>query len=128
MTAHPAGPLEAPRTTSVLASQVVAVCQGRRCQALLAGHRQDAMEVLREATRHSRHGILVSTGCAGPCSHAPVVVVGTGLSPSGGLQVRADAVLGPVGPAEVQLLAEYVRAAWVAGLPAPLQQGRLDLR
>jgi hypothetical protein len=100
MADHTDGSTAVPTTTSVpdtpvvAASPVVAVCQGRRCQALLAGHRQDAMEVLRQATRHSRHGILVSTGCAGPCSHAPVVVVATGQGPSGRLHVRAEAVLG----------------------------------
>jgi len=92
------------------------------------GHHPDAMEVLREATRHSRHGLLVSTDCAGPCSHAPVVVVGTGVSPSGRLEIRTDAVLGPVGPAEVRLLAAYLLEASTARLPASLEQVRLDVR
>lgn len=114
--------------TPVQRSQVVAVCQGRRCQALLAGHRQDAMEVLRQATRRSRSGILVSTGCAGPCSHAPVIVVGTGESSCGELEVRADAVLGPVGAADVQVLATHLQEPSTAGLPPSLDHVRLGLR
>lgn len=104
---------------------VLAVCQGHRCRALLADQRLDGMDALRQAVRRSRHGILVTTGCAGPCSHAPVVVVGTTDSTSGRLEVRPEAVLGPVGPAEVQLLAGHVRRASPAPLPASLAKCRL---
>lgn len=61
---------------------LVAVCGGRRCRALraLADNRwpetptSDA--VIRESVRGTRHAIMLSTGCLGPCAQAAVVALG----------------------------------------------------
>jgi len=106
---------------------VVAVCQGHRCRALLAGQQLDGMDALREAARRSDHGVLLSTACAGSCSHAPVVVLGTGQHHSATLQVTPSAVLVPVGPAQLPALAEYLQDS-AAPLPPTLTEVRFVMR
>lgn len=61
---------------------VVAVCDGHRCRALRA-LRDDqpsgspgSSSLIREAVRTSRHTMMLSTTCLGPCAHAAVVAVG----------------------------------------------------
>jgi len=104
--------------------RVVAACQGHRCRALLAAQDPDGMTALRNAVRSSPHGVLVSTGCAGPCAHGPVVVLGTGVVEGGTLRTAPTAVLGPVGPAQMAALAAHLRS--VARVLAPeLAQVRL---
>lgn len=59
----------------------VVVCDGHRCRAL--GGRTDTgvphgeaatlMGALRERVRHSRHGVLIRSGCLGACERAPAV-------------------------------------------------------
>lgn len=91
--------------------RVVAVCQGHRCRALLAAQEPDGMTALRHAVRSSHRGALLSTGCAGPCSHGPVVVLGSGVVQDGALHTAQQAVLGPVGPAQVAALGAHLRSA-----------------
>jgi len=51
----------------------------------------------------------VSTGCAGPCAHGPVVVLGTAVLEDGTLRAAHAALLGPVGPAQVAALGSHLR-------------------
>jgi hypothetical protein len=99
---------------------VVAVCQGHRCRALLARQDPDGMCSLRAAARDSDRGVLLSTGCAGSCTHAPVVALGTGREADGTLAVLTRAVLGPVAPVHVAALGRYLQSAAPAGVPADL--------
>jgi len=89
--------------------RVVAACQGHRCRALLEAQDPDGMTALRDAARNGHHGVLVSTGCAGPCAHGPVVVLGTGVVEDGALRMAHMALLGPVGPAQVTALGGHLR-------------------
>lgn len=98
--------------------RVVAACQGHRCRALLAAQDPDGMTALRDAARDSRHGVLVSTGCAGPCAHGPVVVIGTGVVHDGTLRAAHTALLGPVGPAQVAALGGHLRGDGPALAPS----------
>lgn len=113
-----------PRTAAPEQAVVVAVCQGHRCRALLAGHEPDAMSTLRAAAARSDHGVLLSTGCAGACSHGPVVTLGEGRSDDETLHVTTSAVLGPVGPTQVQALAQHLQTPGPR-LPATLAEVRL---
>ena len=106
--------------------RVVAACQGHRCRALLAAQDPDGMTALRDAARDSRHGVLVSTGCAGPCAHAPVVMLGTGVVEDGTLRTAHTALLGPVGPPQVAALASHLRGDGPA-LAAALDHVRLTV-
>lgn len=121
-TARP--PRSAPAEAADGHSCVVAVCQGHRCRALLAGQEPTGLAVLRHAVAGSRLGVLVTTGCAGRCADAPVVVVGVGRHEAGRLSVATQAALGPVGPAHVQVLAEHLRSG-PGPLPPPLREVRL---
>lgn len=112
-TARPPGPASVEAADGL--SCVVAVCQGHRCRALLAGQEPPGLAALRQAVAGSRLGVLVTTGCAGRCADGPVVVVGVGRHAGGRLQVATQAALGPVGPAHVRLLAEHLRSG-----PGPL--------
>ena len=67
------------------------------------------MTALRDAARNGHQGVLVSTGCAGPCAHGPVVVLGTGVIEDGALRTTHAALLGPVGAAQVTALGRYLR-------------------
>lgn len=100
---------------------VVAVCQGHRCRALLAQQDPDGMSALRDAARDSAHGVLVSMPCPGPCSHAPVVTLGTGREAGGTLAVLTRAVLGPVRSVHVAALGRYLQSPAPAGVPAGLR-------
>ena len=55
---------------------VVVLCTGHRCAGLhgLAG--AGGVEQVRRAVAGSRDGVLVTTGCLGACSRAPVAGVG----------------------------------------------------
>jgi (2Fe-2S) ferredoxin len=109
----------------MLTSPVVAVCQGHRCAALLAGQRPDPMDVLRAAARDSQHGLLMTTACAGLCAQGPVVAVGSGGHAGGVLRVATSVVLGPVDLPAVDDLAQHLRGPSGTALPRRLRRLRL---
>ena len=111
--------------TTVLSSPVVAVCQGHRCAALLAGQRPDPMDVLRAAARDGEHGLLLTTGCAELCAYGPVIAVGTGGHVGGALRVATSVVLGPVDLPAVEDLAQHLRGPSGTALPRQLRRLRL---
>lgn len=61
---------------------LVAVCGGQRCRAVraLADDRSPdsptSRTVIGEAVRTTRHSIMLSTGCLGPCAQGAVVALG----------------------------------------------------
>ena len=107
-------------TRTAAPSLVVAVCQGYRCRALLAGRQPAAMDVLRQAAQDSELGLLMTTDCADLCAHGPVVAVGTGRHAGGALRVTTSAVLGPVDPAAVSELADHLQQPSGTALPPRL--------
>ena len=66
---------------------LVAACTGPRCRALRHLHAvtapgvDDDTTVLRDAVRHRRDAVMISTGCLQACSHGSVVVVGSATMP-----------------------------------------------
>lgn len=61
---------------------LVAVCGGQRCRAVraLADERSPdaptSSSVIGEAVRTTRHAVMLSTGCLGPCAQGAVVAIG----------------------------------------------------
>lgn len=92
--------------------------------ALLAGQEPAGLSVLRRAVAASRLAMLVTTGCAGRCADGPIAVVGAGRHDGDRLVVTTQAVLGPVRPVHVQLLAAHLRSG-PGLLPPQLGEVRL---
>lgn len=115
MTAAPGEPALGP-------VRVVAVCQGHRCRALLAGHQPDGMSVLRTAAGRSDRGALVSAGCPGLCAQGPIATVGAGAVRAGVLHLPERVVLGPVDAGAVAALGEVLRGSGPVVLPALLDE------
>ena len=88
---------------------VMTVCTGHRCTALhqMAPAAQ-VLPPLRTAVGASEHAVLVSTGCVGACAQAPVVALSAGRSTGGRLELTATTWLGPVGPAQVSALCDWL--------------------
>lgn len=78
------------------------------------------MDLLRDAVRSSASGVLVSTQCAGPCSHGPVAALGTGVHQDGELRLVTRMLLGPLDAPHVQALAGYLRADSLLATPPAL--------
>jgi hypothetical protein len=104
--------------TAKSSEQVVAVCQGHRCRALLSLQQPPGLPALREAVRRSRSSVLVSTGCLGPCAHGPVVAVGSGRHAGGALVLTPQALLGPVDAGSVAALGRHLSATGPDAPPA----------
>ena len=94
---------------------VVAVCAGRRCQALRDLHVSSADAdgtgaLLRQAVRRRPRSVLVSTGCLGPCARGCVAAIGTGTAASGEICWTSR----PVGLGMVEMPQRAVAlAAWI---------------
>lgn len=87
---------------------VITVCTGHRCTALHQFTGAAVLPPLRVAVGASERAVLVSSGCVGACAQAPVVAVSAGRQAGGRLELSATTWLGPVGPAQVSALCEWV--------------------
>ena len=101
--------------------RVVAVCQGHRCAALLAGQEPAGLESLREAAAGSAHGVLVSATCPGLCADGPVATVGSGSAGDGTLRLAGWTVLGPLDTPAVAAVAGLLAGRGSVVVPAALQ-------
>ena len=95
---------------------LVAVCAGRRCQALRALHDPSASasgncgQLLKEAVRRRPRSVLISTGCLGPCGRGCVAAVGAGTATEGEIRWTAQ----PVGLGLVEIPERAAAlAAWI---------------
>lgn len=69
------------------------------------------MEAMRQLAGGSRLGVLLSTPCAGACSHGPVVALGAGHDVDGRMQITLRLLVGPVATSHVADLGAYLSAA-----------------
>ena len=95
---------------------LVAVCAGRRCQALRALHDPSASasgncgQLLKEAVRRRPRSVLISTGCLGPCARGCVAAVGTGSATEGEIRWTGH----PVGLGLIEMPERAAAlAAWI---------------
>lgn len=104
---------------------IVAVCQGHRCQALLSRQEPDGMAAIEGLARESRLGVVMSTPCAGACSHGPVVALGAAQELFGRKRVMLRDLLGPVESGHVADLGTYLSMVGAGPLPERLEQIRV---
>ncbi|KAB1915639.1 (2Fe-2S) ferredoxin domain-containing protein [Micromonospora sp. AMSO31t] len=108
------GPFVSPDAVGV----TVVVCDAHRCRALRGrtatgadgGHRP-LLDILRDAVRRSRGGVLVRSQCLGACHRAPAVLLLARHEPPRS-PAEPGVLLGPVEtPEQVRMVLEVVQRA-----------------